>query len=70
MSVVKVYALLALLASVPWQGVAFHNHTMTRYVPLGNTGIMVLQRRHVPICVHLDWRIRRMIRSAPGAILA
>ena len=31
---------VAVLASAPWQGVAFVDHTVTRYVPLGNTGIV------------------------------
>ena len=29
---------VAVLASVPWQGVAYTDHTVTRVVPLGNTG--------------------------------
>ena len=61
---------VAVLASVPWQGIAYHDHTMTRIVPLGTTGFTVLQRRHVPICMHLDWKTRRLIRPAPGAIRA
>ena len=61
---------VAMLASVPWQGVAYLDHSSTRLVPLGNTGIVLLQRRHVPICMHLDWRLRRSMQPAQGTLTA
>ena len=61
---------VAVLASVPWQGIAFTDHYVTRAVPLGNTGMIMMQRRFVPLCIHMDWTERRMMRPAPGAILA
>ena len=67
---VRIIALLAVLASVPWQGVGYFNHVGWHRVPLGNTGIVMVRPMRIPICIHMDWRIRRMIRQAPGAILA
>lgn len=61
---------VAVLASVPWQGVAYLDHTVTRVVPLGNTGLTLLQRRFVPICVHMDWRVRRSMQPASGTLTA
>ena len=61
---------VAVLASVPWQGVAYLDHTMNRLVPLGDTGIVLLQRRYVPICMHLDWRLRRSMQPAAGTLVA
>ena len=61
---------VAVLASVPWQGVAFSSHVVTRVVPLGNTGISVLQRRYVPICIHMDWHLHESMAPAPGSTLA
>ena len=61
---------VAVLASVPWQGIAYLDHTVTRVVPLGNTGFSVYQRRFVPICMHMDWRLRRSMRPAPGTLVA
>ena len=54
---------VAVLASVPWQGIAYLDHTVTRLVPLGNTGLVLLQRRFVPICIHMDWRLRRSMQA-------
>ena len=61
---------VAVLASVPWQGIAFTDHTFTRVVPLGNTGFTVLQRRFVPICMHLDWKMRRSMQPPTGTLIA
>ena len=66
----KAMLLAAILASIPWQGAAFHNHSFRRVVPLGNTGLAVMHRTFVPLCIHIDWRARRMSTPAPGTMVA
>lgn len=65
-----VAVIVAVLASVPWQGVAFTDHTVTRVVPLGNTGIVMTQQRRIPICIHMDWMLHRSMRPASGVLVA
>ena len=66
----KAILLAAILASILWEGVAFHGHTFQRWVPLGDTGIVVAHRIYVPICIHINWRARRMSTPAPGTMVA
>ena len=61
---------VAVLAAVPWQGVGYFNHVGWHCVPLGTTGIVMVRPTHIPICLHMNWTERRMMRPAPGAILA
>ena len=61
--------LLALLASTPWQGIGYRNHVGWNRIPLGTTGVVMVRPTHIPICLHMDWKTRRMMRPVPGVRL-
>ena len=61
---------VTLLASVPWQGIGYFNHVGWQRIPLGNTGIVMTRPTRIPICLHMDWKTRRLIQPVPGSLLA
>ena len=58
------------LAAVPWQGVGYHNHVGWHRVPLGTTGIVIVRPSPIPICLHMNWRLRRSMQPAEGTLIA
>ena len=64
-ALIAVLAVLALLASVPWEGVAFHNHVNWIRFPFGDA--VMVRPVPIPICVHMRWT-RRI--PGPGTLKA
>ena len=56
---------VAVLASVPWQGVAFHNHVGWLRFQFG--AAVMVRPVPIPICIHMRWT-SRMIQ--PGTLKA